>query len=263
MKAGSPVIGREILYFPVLASTMDTLREYAVRKAGEGLVVVSYNQTQGRGRLGRTWQTPRGGLAVSVLLYPDLAYLHEVVMLGAVSVVLAAEAFGLSEAGIKWPNDVLINGKKTAGVLIESRVVGKEPEYAILGIGVNIDVDIAGLEAMPLPPGNISGTGGKNISREAFLHRLLATADELYARMKTGESIYPLWRRRMLMLGNEVTVTGPGGIVCATAEDVTPEGYLKLRLRTGDTRLVAAGDVSLRYGKPLLPETGSSGAVQA
>jgi len=248
MEAKPPVIGREILYFPTLDSTMDTIREYALGKAGEGLVVVSYHQVLGRGRLGRTWQTPRGGLAVSILLYPGLKYLHELVMLGAVSVVVAAEELGLRGAGIKWPNDVLIDGKKTAGVLIESRVERKELLYAILGIGVNIDIDITGLGDMPLPPGNISGAAGKSISRETFLNQLLQTADGLYARLKAGESMYTIWRSRMLMLGRVVEVTGPGGIICATAEDVTPEGYLKLRLSTGETRLVAAGDVSLRTG---------------
>ncbi|MBN1368910.1 MAG: biotin--[acetyl-CoA-carboxylase] ligase [Dehalococcoidaceae bacterium] len=248
METKPPVIGREILYFPTLDSTMDTLREYALKKAGEGLVVVSFHQAHGRGRLGRAWQTPEGGLAVSVLLYPELKYLHELFMLGAVAVVLTAEVLGLSGAGIKWPNDVLIDGKKTAGVLIESRVVKQELIYAILGIGVNIDVDLKRLGSLPLPPGNISGVAGKNVSRETFLHQLLHTADVLYTRLKKGESVYPLWRRHMLMLGDQVEATGPEGIICATAEDVTPEGRLKLRLSTGEVRLVAAGDISLRSG---------------
>jgi len=240
------VIGREILYFPTLTSTMDTLREYALARAAEGLVVVSFHQSHGRGRLDRTWQTPEGGLAISVLLYPGLKYLHELVMLGAVAVVLTAEDFGLSGAGIKWPNDVLIDGNKTAGVLIESRVVKQELLYAILGIGVNIDVDLNKLGDLPMAAGNVSGVAGKSISREAFLHKLLQVADMLYAHLKSGESLYPLWRRHMLMLGGQVEVTGPEGIICATAEDVTPEGHLKLQLSTGETRLVTAGDVSLR-----------------
>lgn len=248
METKPRIIGREILYFPTLASTMDTLREYALNNAAEGLVVVSFHQARGRGRLGRSWQTPRGGLAVSVLLYPGLKYLHELVMLGAVAVVLTAEEFGLSGAGIKWPNDVLVDGKKTAGVLIESRVNQKELLYAILGIGINININTAELGDMPLPPGNISGSGGKQISKEAFLNQLLQTADALYLGLKSGKSVYPLWRERMLMLGAEVEVTGPGGTICGRAENVTPEGCLKLRLSSGETRLVAAGDVSLRPG---------------
>ena len=133
------LIGHRILSFDEVASTNDVAKAEAERGAEEGLVVVAASQTKGRGRRGRGWVSRPGlGLYFSVVLRPQTPDAESVAILGGVATAEAMAGFGLQGVTIKWPNDVLVAGRKIAGVLVEPRMGKDRVEFAILGIGVNV-----------------------------------------------------------------------------------------------------------------------------
>ena len=142
------IVGRKIIRLQRVPSTMDVVDEYARAGAPEGLVVVAEEQTAGRGRAGRTWSAPAGsGLLLSVLLRPDVEprLLGTLPLMIGVAVAEAVEAFVPSPCQLKWPNDVLLDGRKVAGVLIQSRLSGERTEYINAGIGINVNVSKSAL----------------------------------------------------------------------------------------------------------------------
>jgi BirA family biotin operon repressor/biotin-[acetyl-CoA-carboxylase] ligase len=112
------LIGRELLYFTTLASTMDTARQVARQKTADGTVIIAGQQTAGRGRLKHSWLSPAGSIALSIVLYPDIAGLPYLIMIASLAVVRSIEAVAGMKTQIKWPNDVLIDGKKVCGILV-------------------------------------------------------------------------------------------------------------------------------------------------
>lgn len=125
----------EVHRFPEVGSTNELLRQLAAEGAGEGTVVVAGSQNSGRGRQGRRWESPQGGLWMSVLLRPFSA--SGIQLMGAVSLCRALESLGFVPE-VRWPNDVVIGGKKLAGLLAETRLVGSAVEFVVLGVGVNV-----------------------------------------------------------------------------------------------------------------------------
>ena len=114
------IIGRRVLYYPSLPSTMDAARQEAISGAEEGTVVIAGEQTAGRGRLKRSWLGPTGNIAMSVVLYPRLSELPSLIMLASLGVVRSIEAVTSLKTDVKWPNDILIRGRKTSGILVET-----------------------------------------------------------------------------------------------------------------------------------------------
>jgi BirA family biotin operon repressor/biotin-[acetyl-CoA-carboxylase] ligase len=173
------VIGRRILYLPVVPSTMLAVKEEAIAGAIEGTVVIAGRQTMGKGRLYRTWLSPPGSLALSILLYPGLDLTASLTVMAAVAAARSITAITGLEARFKWPNDVLVNGKKVAGILADSGARG-DTSYAVIGIGVNVNNPVADLGALAWPATNLSREGGKSVNRLALLVKLLTELDGLY-----------------------------------------------------------------------------------
>jgi BirA family biotin operon repressor/biotin-[acetyl-CoA-carboxylase] ligase len=159
------IIGRNVLYLPETTSTNEIAVGQASAGAAEGTVVVAGKQTQGRGRLKRTWSTPEGNIALSVILYPDIPVLHSLVMTASLGVVHAIEKVTGLHAGIKWPNDVMINGKKVCGILIESDVRNARVRYTVTGIGINVNIGEAELAGVLTPATSLLIETGKEVSR--------------------------------------------------------------------------------------------------
>jgi BirA family biotin operon repressor/biotin-[acetyl-CoA-carboxylase] ligase len=240
------IIGRRILHYPTLTSTMDAAREEALKGASEGTVVIADEQTAGRGRLKRTWFAPSGNLALSVILYPRITDLPSLIMLASLSVVHAIRRVTGVKAGIKWPNDILINGKKVCGILIETNVQKAHVEYAVIGVGINVNIRPADFPEITALATSLSAEAAKRVSRLAVVRALLEELDMLYRKLKSGGSLYEEWRDRLLTLGQHVTVTS--GLVAqdGVAESVERDGSLLLRTAGGETTRVIAGDVTLR-----------------
>ena len=146
---GTSRFGNPLHYFQEIASTNSHLRELAEAGAPQGTVVVAESQTQGRGRLGRRWESPAfANLYLSILLRPKLAPAHaaQITLIAAVALADVVDTYAPGRAAIKWPNDILIGGKKLAGILTEASCDAERVHYVILGIGVNLNYPVA---AMP------------------------------------------------------------------------------------------------------------------
>jgi BirA family biotin operon repressor/biotin-[acetyl-CoA-carboxylase] ligase len=246
---GTKVIGRNVRRYPVVASTMKVARELARQGAPEGTAVIADRQTAGRGRLGRTWLSPEGSLALSVLLYPDLAELPSLIMLASLAVGDAIRNVTGLDSQIKWPNDILIGGHKVCGMLIETRfrqVRRNEVHYAVIGIGVNVNVPAAALAEVRPPPTSLSAELGRPVSIVEATRSLLREMDRRYLELRSGGSLFEAWRGRLVTLGRRVRVTSGETSFEGIAESVERDGRLSVRTTDGHLTSVVAGDVTLK-----------------
>jgi len=230
----------EIEYHDSIGSTNDRARELA----GEGardVAVVAAEQTGGRGRLDREWTAPRGGVYVSGLVRPAVPPAHVPVftLAAAVATANAAREAGV-DAGIKWPNDVLVptddgGTRKLAGILTEMEGEADRVSWLVVGVGVNVDVG-----SDDLPPGGTSvRVEGGTLDRRAFAQRVIEGFHDLVS--GDLDAVLPAWRERALTLDERVRVDTPGGVVEGVARDVEFPGALVVETDDGDVR-VTAGD---------------------
>ncbi|WP_457631744.1 biotin--[acetyl-CoA-carboxylase] ligase [Oceanithermus sp.] len=225
-------------YFGEVASTQDVLRELAAAGAAEGALVVAESQRAGRGRRGRSWLSPAGGLYFSLLLRPQFSP-------DALPLVSLAAGAALARAGdvggLKWPNDLLApDGRKLAGVLTEAELLGEEVRCLILGVGLNF------------APPELEGAAGlaefSQRERVGVLARFLAAFERLYASLPEPEAVLEAWSRYDYTTGREVRIHVPGGEVTGVAESVEEDGSLLVRTPAGKRVRVSAGDVELIGG---------------
>lgn len=241
------LVGHPLLYFPRVSSTMDMARREAGKGASEGMAVLAGEQTAGRGRQGRSWLTPQGSIALSVIFRPSLSHLSGVAMLAPLAVVRAVRRATGLETGIKWPNDVLLGGKKLCGVLVESALRGSQVEYAIAGLGVNVDFDPAAWPEIASIATSVSAGLDRPVAVAEVLGPLLEELDQLYLSLRAGEPVYQEWQAHLETIGQRVTVRGEGWQEEGLAEGVDPDGSLLLRRADGTLRRLFSGEVlSLR-----------------
>jgi BirA family biotin operon repressor/biotin-[acetyl-CoA-carboxylase] ligase len=222
------MLGLPRLHLRVTDSTSTRAKELALAGAPHGALVTAAGQTAGRGRQGRSWTTPPGAaLAMSVVLRDTPP------LLPLVAAVAVAQACGAA-ARIKWPNDVLVDGRKVAGILAEGR---PHEGWTVLGIGVNVAVDPADL---PLELRESAGTLGRRAADvEPFLSTLLVALDHALA--LPAATVLDVWRSRDALVGREVAWAGGTGV----AAGVDEEGRLVVRLADGSVTVLRAGEVHL------------------
>jgi len=244
-------LGKRIFFSREVSSTSDWAKELAKKGAEEGTVTVALVQTAGRGRLGREWISPRGGLWFSIVLRPDRKASDAMKLVFVASMVVAevlSQKYGL-RTETKWPNDVLVNGKKICGILAEMNTKGEKVNYVILGVGVNANfcADDVFSEPMRTTATSVQDELGKEIPLESLLRALLEEMERSYDRyVKAG--FVPLlekWKRHAGFLGHTVMVTDQNERLKGLALDVDPEGALILRLEDGTARRIVVGDVVL------------------
>jgi len=239
-------VGQRVIYYPSLTSTMEAARQEAQQGAAEGTVIITDEQTAGRGRVRRIWLSPRGNIALSVILYPSMVYLPSLIMLTSLAVVYSVASVTGLKPQLKWPNDVLINGKKVCGILVESEVRGSRVGYAVIGIGVNVNLRLSDFpELLPVAT-SLSDELGREISLVELIQCLLVELERLYLTLPSGGSIYQQWRDRLVTLGRKVEVRWGKTIYAGIAESVAGNGSLLLRSSNGSLTKIVAGDVTLR-----------------
>ena len=243
---GTNFIGQRVIYYPRLTSTMDAARQEAQQGAAEGMVVIADVQTAGKGRIKRIWLSPEENIALSIILYPSVSYLPYLVMLASLAVVHSIEAVTGLKTQIKWPNDVLINGKKVCGILSESDVRGDLVSYAIIGIGINVNIRLADLPEIASTATSLTEELGREVSRIDIIRCLLIETEKLYISLPNGDSIYEEWRDRLVTLGRKVRVKSGKNTSDGIAESVARDGGLLLRHSDGNLTKIVAGDVILR-----------------
>ncbi len=239
-------VGQRVIYYPSLTSTMEVAKQEAQQGAVEGTVVVADEQTAGRGRMKRVWLSTEGSVALSVILYPSLAYLPSLVLLAPLAVVHGVEVATGLRSQIKWPNDVLINGKKFCGILIETKVSGDTVDYAVIGIGVNVNLEPCDFPEIQPAATSLSSELGGRVSRLSVIQCLLVELERLYLALLAGGSIYEEWRDSLVTLGSRVRVRWGETVYEGVAESVAEDGSLLLRHADGDLSRIVAGDVTLR-----------------
>jgi BirA family biotin operon repressor/biotin-[acetyl-CoA-carboxylase] ligase len=239
-------IGQNVLYYPVTTSTNDIARQQALAKCPEGTAVIADRQTSGRGRLKREWVTPQGNIAVSVVLYPARKELPFLTMLAALAVQYAIRKTTGLKCQLKWPNDVLINGKKVCGILLESRAAANSVDYAIIGIGINVNMKLADYPEISAIATSLADETGEEVSRAATLQNLFVEMEKLYLRLQAGESILAEWRENLVTLGKQIHVRAGDDVFEGIAEAVAEDGSLLLRCADGRSMTFTAGDVTLK-----------------
>lgn len=238
----SKLAPRPLRFYEQADSTNDLALDWLRSGAASGSAVVTDEQVKGRGRLGRTWYTPPGtALILSVILRPKVEYLGQITMLGAVAIAEMIEQLGTADVAIKWPNDVLLQGKKVSGVLSEVVWNGDKLQGVVLGMGINVRINFAGTELAGTAT-SIEPALGHAVDRLDLLVDLLARVDYWYDRLQTG-ALFDAWKSRLNMLGKMVTVQG--GTLYGFAESVDRSGALLLRDESGKLHRVVAGDIGL------------------
>ncbi|MDA8099699.1 MAG: biotin--[acetyl-CoA-carboxylase] ligase [Nitrospiraceae bacterium] len=243
------LFGAAVDYHRSLLSTNTRAMNLAQEGAPEGTVVLAEVQTGGKGRLGRTWASPPGNIHLSVVLRPPLP-LHRAALVTLASAVAAAtairEATGLT-AGIKWPNDILIQGRKVAGILTEMSAEADRIRHLVLGIGVNVNADLSGLPAEVQDRSiTLAAAAGRTLDRTDVLIILLRLMEGWYHRFQISPAeVIQAWKSLNATLGRRIAVNGPGGTKQGIAEDITEEGLLVLRDDSGRVHTVASGDVTI------------------
>lgn len=237
-------IGKNIVYYPRLPSTMDAARDEARRGAAGGTVVIAGEQTGGRGRLKRAWFTPPGNVALSIVLYPGPADLPYLIMVASLAVACAIEKLTGLKTQIKWPNDVLISGKKVCGILVESDVRAGQAT-AIVGIGINVRLRPGDIDGITATATSLEHEGAR-ISPPEIVRAVLEEFERLYLTLPDGPKIFAAWRERLVTLGKKVSARWGKTVLDGIAEDVDGGGALLLRRADGSLTRVVAGDVTLR-----------------
>ena len=241
-------IGRSVTYRQSVGSTMELAGQEANSEAAEGFVAIAEEQSAGRGRLGRHWVSPPGqNLYITLLVRPTLPQLRYLAVIAPLAVCHAIEETTGLLPRIKWPNDVLLEGKKVCGVLLESELTGDTVQHALIGIGINVNLDVAAHEEIRDIATSLRAELGREVEREAVLASTLNHLETLYLALGRGEVVSIAWKQRLDTLGQPVRVQDAGGTIAeGVAVDADSDGSLIIRRDDGSHVRIEAGDVTLR-----------------
>lgn len=240
-------VGRRISYHESVTSTFHVAADEAQSGAPEGTVVLAEEQTEGRGRMGRVWISPPGvNLYVTIILRPKLHELRHLSVITPLAVCHAIEETTGLQPRVKWPNDILIEGKKVCGLLPESEIEEDEVLYAMVGIGLNINLDASQYPEIADIASSLKEQLGQEVSREEVLAALLNHFEELYRAVRRDEVVSTGWKQRLDTLGQPIKVLTAAGVQEGIAVDADSDGALILRLDSGAHVRVEAGEVAAR-----------------
>jgi BirA family biotin operon repressor/biotin-[acetyl-CoA-carboxylase] ligase len=235
-----PDLEQRIHYFQEIGSTMDVARELAKQGAGEGTIVITEAQAHGRGRLSREWLSPKGGIYFTLILRPKISpvYAPRINLMASVAVATTIrKLFGL-KAELKWPNDVLIEGRKVCGILAEMDAEMDVVNSVNLGIGINANTPIPQFEKMAT---SLKDALGKVISRKEFLSALLIEIKRQQALLMEA-NLLEEWKKLSATLNKDVRIVAPGEVIIGRAIDVDTTGALIIKERNGSLKKAMAGD---------------------
>lgn len=245
------VLGSDIKYFTTTDSTNNQAKKLALSGAVDGTIVISEEQGGGRGRLSRSFFCPKyKGIWFSVILRPDFLPQEapKCTLLAAVAVTKAIYDVTGVKVGIKWPNDILYNGKKLVGILTEMSAEMERINYIVIGIGIDVNISV---EEMPEDIRDIatslSQITGKEVSRLKLLNKLLYHLEQLYimAQKQNFAPILDEWRKYSITLNQEIKVISGNNVTYGKAVDIDDDGALLVKIN-GQIKRVLAGDVSIR-----------------
>ncbi len=246
--------GRKIIYYRETSSTQEIAKKLALDGEKEGAVVVAETQTSGRGRMGRKWfSPPRSGIYFSLILRPRIIP-SDAIKIPLVTSVAVASAIREStslDVRIKWPNDIMVNNRKTGGILVESASELDLINYMIVGVGLNVNTPKELIpEELKDTATSISIESGKKIPRLKLFQSILNELEKYYDNFLANgfTPIREEWISLSNTIGARVIIKSPGEPSFeGTALDIDPQGALIVQLSDGTRRSVISGDVSLRH----------------
>ena len=248
------ILGKVINYYKVTDSTNERAKALAREGAKEGTLVIADAQSEGKGRMGRSWNSPEGtGIWMSLILKPEILPQHasQLTLVAGLCMCEAIMAVTGLEASIKWPNDIVVNGKKVCGILTEMSAEMERINYIVLGIGINVNHREFPKE-LPFAT-SLALEGGHDYTRAAFIKAFLERFEKKYMHYKLNpnlESVLSLYEKHCITLGKTVKITSGNEAFIAQAKGITVDGNLIVETEMGEEKLVYSGEVSVRglYG---------------
>lgn len=248
------VIGREIRYFDEIDSTNEEAKRLARIGEAEGLVIVADKQTAGKGRVGRIWDSPSdGNIFMSILLRPQISpdKASQLTLIAGLAMCEVIREITNLDAQIKWPNDIVINGKKVCGILTEMSAAVEGIKYIVVGIGVNVNNTNF--------PGNLPHATSlrceskMEYSRQEIIKGFFEKFESYYLDYKLNSNLkmcLPSYKRYCITLADKVKIIDSIKEYIATPLDITDDGSLVIRTETGEEKCILSGEVSVRgvYG---------------
>jgi len=232
--------------FDDLDSTNTTAKELAKAGSEEGTIVVARTQNHGRGRFERIWESPEGGVYLSLILRPSVSLEKTPLLsfIAALAVTKSIHVYGL-HAAIKWPNDVRVNGRKIAGILLESEGDGQMINYVVVGIGINLTIDLKKLsDDIQARSTSLINELNYPVDYHEFLKTFFMKFEhyyEVFQKQRYGE-IIDEWKAYSDTLGKNVRVKTMTETLQGAAFDVDQSGFLLLRIASGETKKILSGD---------------------
>ena len=249
--ATDSIIGRNIIVIDSTTSTNDEMDCKARDAAPEGLVIFAETQTGGRGRMGRKWSSPiKKGLWLSVLLRPPLVAdeCTQITIAAAVALVISIKKINGVEPEIKWPNDILVNGKKISGILTEMSSEPDHVKYVIVGIGVNVNQSSDDIpEDIKTIATSLKMVSGKTVDRSQLATDILHELDNCYKKVVAGRfsEIGETWSGYCSTLGKRISIKTGSRTITGCAEALDETGALLVRTEHGRIERILGGDINL------------------
>ena len=253
-KIKSKFIGRRIYYFDEIDSTQNYALQISNNKNENGTVIVAEKQTDGKGRLNRKWYSPEGGIWLSVIIHPEFQISDATIIPLAASLALCESIKKVHKikTDVKWPNDITIDGKKVAGMLIDTSIQGNKVENLVLGIGINFAVNIQQIEKRLKNSPNFYGVTSlfpeKNRpSKIELLVQFLLELEKVINSLIKGKNTQIIrdWSKHTNMFGKTISVNSGNGKISGIAKKIDSDGALIIKTGTKNRRIFV-GDVTLR-----------------
>jgi BirA family transcriptional regulator, biotin operon repressor / biotin---[acetyl-CoA-carboxylase] ligase len=243
------IFGRKLYIYDNIESTNILAKRVASLGAVEGTVVITDLQTAGRGRMGRVWVgDPASNLLLSIVIRPKIDNIKMGLLpfFTAVGVAFTIEALTGLQCECKWPNDLLLNGRKCCGILLESSFLGSRLEYAVIGIGLNVNQEHFG-EELDHKATSLFNECGKRIEVKDVFKQLMQSLESLYSDVQNGyfNTTIREWKSRTKMIGKEITIVENNEEISGTAIDIANDGGLIVDTPEGG-RIFYAADVTIK-----------------
>ncbi|HMK54130.1 MAG TPA: biotin--[acetyl-CoA-carboxylase] ligase [Methanobacteriaceae archaeon] len=240
-------IGQNVHYFKEVDSTNEVAKKLAENGAVEGTIIIAESQSRGRGRRGKRWLSPEGGVWMTIILRPDVSPVKapQLTLITGVAVAQTLQNECQLDVGIKWPNDILIGDKKVCGILTEAAADKEFLDYVVVGIGIDLNVNVE-----LFPPELRDGATSlqfeleKEIYSVELVQKFLKNFENIYEDFKEGNfpEILSQWRKLSKTIGKSVAVHKKGRIVLGEAVGITKDGILILEMEDGTLRKIISGE---------------------
>ena len=246
-------VGKRVYYFEEIDSTQNFAEQIALDEKENGTIVIAEKQTAGKGRLDRKWTSPKGGIWFSLIIHPkfDVSTSTLVPIAGAVALAKAIKNTLNIDVSVKWPNDITLNGKKVAGMLVDASFQANNIDYLILGIGINFDIDAKKIEKRLSKSANFYGVNSlrkkdDNTPPKILLREFLVQFEKTLIQLNKGEKVKIVkeWTKKADKIGKKISINTSDGKISGVAQGIDNDGALKLKTSKG-IKKIFVGDVVL------------------